>query len=246
MRSTSGGSRVAASTRTLRSVIQCDGVVTTLIADSGERRCPPQDGGVEIVDAISAVTPLLVCAEGPHCRFRVRHQPVHSWLRRQPADVREEDHRLPFLGGAHSRGHLGLVCLGPALGDPGHGHARPRGPRIHRHDITAEGGQRRQVMEPDARASLGGQYLWGVCSPAVWRQKGHVPMVFPQMGAQGLVKLRWYCPHRIEGVIEGPLVWVPRASVRHTLCRVLEICHGRRGYGHPRKRRQRRGDRHER
>ena len=52
MRSTSSGSRVAASTRTLRSVIQCDGVVTTLMADFGERRCPPQDGGVEMVDVV--------------------------------------------------------------------------------------------------------------------------------------------------------------------------------------------------
>ena len=80
MRPGSGGSRVAASTRTLRSVIQCDGVVTTLMADFGERRCPPQDGGVEMVDTISAVSSLLICVEGPHCRFRVRHQPVHSRL----------------------------------------------------------------------------------------------------------------------------------------------------------------------
>ena len=178
----------------------------------------------------------LVCVEGPHCRFRIRHQPVHSRLCRQPAGIREEDHRLPFLGGAHSGGHLGQVCFGSAPGDPGHGHARLRGPGIHRHNIAAEGRQRRLVMEPDAWASLGGQYLWGAGSPAVCRQKGHVPMVLPEMGAQGLVKLCWHCPHRIEGVIEGPLLWVPRASVRHTLRWVLEICHRRRGYGYPRKR----------
>ena len=71
-------------------------------------------------------------------------------------------------------------------------------------------------------------------------------MVLPEVGAQGLVKLCWHCPHGIEGVIEGPLVWVPRASVRHTLRRVLEMRHRRRGYGYPRKRRQRRGDRYER
>ena len=62
----------------------------------------------------------------------------------------------------------------------------------------------------------------------------------------GLVKLRRYPSYRIAGVVKGPLVRVPRAPVRHTLCRVLEMRHGRRGYGYPRKRRQRRGDRHER
>ena len=40
VRSTSGGSCVAASTRTLRSVILCDGVVTTFMA--GDRRRPPR------------------------------------------------------------------------------------------------------------------------------------------------------------------------------------------------------------
>ena len=45
MRSTSGGSCVAASTRTLRSMIQCDGVVTILMAIAGDRRRPPQDRG---------------------------------------------------------------------------------------------------------------------------------------------------------------------------------------------------------
>ena len=40
MRSTSGGSCVAPSTRTLRSVIWCDSVVTTLMAEAGERRRP--------------------------------------------------------------------------------------------------------------------------------------------------------------------------------------------------------------
>ena len=36
MRSTSGGSCVAASTRTLRSVIQCNGMVTTFMAEAGK------------------------------------------------------------------------------------------------------------------------------------------------------------------------------------------------------------------
>ena len=71
-------------------------------------------------------------------------------------------------------------------------------------------------------------------------------MVLPEVGAQGLVKLCSHCPHRIEGVIEGPLGRVPLASVRHTLRRVLEMRHRRRGYGYPGKRGQRRGDRHER
>ena len=71
-------------------------------------------------------------------------------------------------------------------------------------------------------------------------------MVLPGVGAQGLVKLCWHCPHRIEGVIEGPLVWVPRAPVRHAFRWILEMRHCRRGYGYPRRRRQRRGDCHER
>ena len=63
---------------------------------------PPQDSGVEVVDAISAVPSFLVRAEGPHCCLRVRHQPVNPLLCRQPAGIREEGHRLPLLGGAHS------------------------------------------------------------------------------------------------------------------------------------------------
>ena len=42
-------------------------------------------------------------------------------------------------------------------------------------------------MEPDARASLRGQHSRGVGRPAVGRQEGHVPMVLPEVGAQGLV-----------------------------------------------------------
>ena len=52
-------------------------------------------------------------------------------------------------------------------------------------------------------------------------------MVFPEVGVQGLVELRRHCSHRIEGVIEGPLVRVPGASVRHTLRWVLETRQGR-------------------
>ena len=79
MRSTSGGYCVAASTRTLRSVIQCDGMVTTLMAEVGARRRPPPP--------ISTVASLLVSTEGPHRRFGVPHQLVHSWLHGQPPDV---------------------------------------------------------------------------------------------------------------------------------------------------------------
>ena len=46
-----------------------------------------QNVGVEVVDAISTVAPLLVRAEGSRRRFRVRHQPVNPWLLCQPADV---------------------------------------------------------------------------------------------------------------------------------------------------------------
>ena len=42
-------------------------------------------------------------------------------------------------------------------------------------------------MEPDAWASLSGHHLRGVGCPAVGRQEGHVPMVLPEVGAQGLV-----------------------------------------------------------
>ena len=42
MRSTSGGSCVAASKRTVKSMIQCDGVLTTFMAKAGERRWPPR------------------------------------------------------------------------------------------------------------------------------------------------------------------------------------------------------------
>ena len=42
MSSTSSGSCAAASTRTLRSMIRCDGVVTTFMAEVGARRRPPR------------------------------------------------------------------------------------------------------------------------------------------------------------------------------------------------------------
>ena len=42
VRSTCGGSCVVASTPTFRSVIQCDGEVTTLMAEVGKRRWPPE------------------------------------------------------------------------------------------------------------------------------------------------------------------------------------------------------------
>ena len=42
MRSTSSGSCVAASTRTLRCMIQCDNMVTMLMAEVGAKRRPPR------------------------------------------------------------------------------------------------------------------------------------------------------------------------------------------------------------
>ena len=69
-------------------------------------------------------------------------------------------------------------------------------------------------MEPDSRLGLGDQHIEGVGSPAMWRQEGQVSVVFPEVGTQGLVELRWHRAHRVEGVIEGPLIRVPRAFVR--------------------------------
>ena len=67
---------------------------------------------------------------------------------------------------------MGSVGRGSALGDPYHCHACLRGSGIHCGDGAAESGQRRQVMEPNARLDLGGQRLRGVGSPAVQRQEG--------------------------------------------------------------------------
>ena len=147
MRSTSGGSCVAASTRMLRSVTQCDGVVTTLIAEAGERQWPPTTVAYRWCRP-SPQWPPSWCVRGPHRRLGVRHQPEHSWLLGQPPDIRQEDHGLPLLGGTHSGGNVGPVGLLPTLGDPCHSHARRRGPCIHRGYGSAEGCQRRQVMEP--------------------------------------------------------------------------------------------------
>ena len=115
-----------------------------------------QDSGVEVVYTISTMASFVILSEGPHRRPRVWHQPKYSWLLRQPADVREEDHGLPLLGGAHPRGHVGPVGLGPALGDFCHCHACLRGSGIHCGHGAAESRQRRQVMEPNASLDLGG------------------------------------------------------------------------------------------
>ena len=50
MRSTSGGSCVAASTRPLGSVLKCDGVVSTFMAEA-RRGGGPQDRGMQVVYA---------------------------------------------------------------------------------------------------------------------------------------------------------------------------------------------------
>ena len=99
----------------------------------------PQDRGIQVV--------FLVSTKGPHRRFGVRHQPVHARLLDQPPDLRQEDHGLPFLGGAHSGGNVGPVGPMLTLGDPCHSHTRRCCPSIHRSYSSAEGCQLRQVME---------------------------------------------------------------------------------------------------
>ena len=56
---------------------------------------------------------------------------------------------------------MGLVGLLPTLGYPCHSHARRCGSHIHRGYGPTEGRKRRQVMEPDARLDIGGQYVGG-------------------------------------------------------------------------------------
>ena len=109
-----------------------------------------------MVYAISTMASFLVRSEAPHRRLGVLHQPKYPWLLRQLADVREEYHGLPLLGGAYPGGHVGPVGLGPSLGDSCHSHACLRGPGIHCGYGAAESGPRRQVMEPNAWLDLGG------------------------------------------------------------------------------------------
>ena len=78
---------------------------------------------------------------------------------------------------------MGLVGLVSVLGDPRHCHSGWRGPRIHRGYGSAEGCQRRQVMEPNARLDVGGQHLRGFGGQAVRRQEGQVPMVLTELGS---------------------------------------------------------------
>ena len=61
------------------------------------------------------------------------------------------------------------------------------------------------------------EHLWGVGSQAMRRQEGQVPMVLTEVGSQGRAELYRYCSRRTERVVEGPLVRVPWAPVRHTL-----------------------------
>ena len=158
----------------------------------------PQARGIQVMYAIPTVAPLLVSTDGPHRRFGVRHQPVHAWLLGQPPDVRQEDHGLPFLGGAHSRGNMGPVRPLPTLGDPCHSHACQRRPNIHLGYSSAEGCQCRQVMELDTRPGARGQDLGGVGGQAV---KGQVPVVLAEMGLQGRVELGRQRTHRAERVV---------------------------------------------
>ena len=64
MSPTSGGSCVAASTRTFWSVIQCDGVVTTLMAEVRERRRAPRCGVVWCAVVWCGVVPKALLLEG--------------------------------------------------------------------------------------------------------------------------------------------------------------------------------------
>ena len=89
----------------------------------------------------------------------------------------------------------------PTLGDPRHSHARRGRSSIHHGDSSAEGRQRRQVMEPDVWLSVGGQHLWGFGGQAVRCQKGHVPMVLAEVGFQGRVELNQHRTHRAERIV---------------------------------------------
>ena len=42
-------------------------------------------------------------------------------------------------------------------------------------------------------------------------------MVLTEVGLQGMAELCRYCSRCTERVVEGPLIRVPRAPVRHTL-----------------------------
>ena len=70
-----------------------------------------------MVYAISTLASLTVGAEGPHCRLRVLHQPVHPRLYGQSPDTGQEDHGLPFLGGADPGSDMGPVRSTPTLSD---------------------------------------------------------------------------------------------------------------------------------
>ena len=86
---------------------------------------------------------------------------MHPRLYGQLPDVGQEDHGLPFLGGAHPGSDMGLVRSRPTLGDPCHSHARRRHRRIHCDNGATEGCQHLQVMEPDPRLGFRGQALGG-------------------------------------------------------------------------------------
>ena len=92
------------------------------------------------------------------------------------------DRGLLLLGAAVPGGHLGLVGLVSTLDDPRSCHTYHRGPRIHHSYGSAEGCQRRQVMEPDARLDTGGQHLRGVKGQALRCQEGQIPMVPTAVG----------------------------------------------------------------
>ena len=113
----------------------------------------------------------------------------------------------------------------PTLGDPCHSHARRRRPSIHCGYSSAEGCQCRQVMEPDTGLGVWGQDPGGrVGGQAVRCQKGQVPVVLAEVGLQGRVELGRQRTHLAERVVQGPLVHVPWALVRHALRGVFELC----------------------
>ena len=78
---------------------------------------------------------------------------------------------------------MGSVGVLSNLGGPYHSHARRGSSSIHRGNCSAEGCQRRQIMELDAWLGVRGQYLGGgVGGQAVRCHKGQVPMVLAEVG----------------------------------------------------------------
>ena len=50
-------------------------------------------------------------------------------------------------------------------------------------------------------------------------------MVFPEVRLEGQVYLGWQFCHRVERIVQGPLVKVPWASVRHAHRGIFDLGH---------------------